>query len=231
MPRRQRKTSGGTKKDKLQDKEIRELKKMVKPEMKYLDHIVGLTTFGANWLDLGTNGNNITASNQGLTANTRIGNSILVHSIQIKMLLFKPGLTTTTLTLSEQPSVRLVLFINHQTNQAATDYSLMWSSTASQLNMRNKGNKNFVFLHDQTYVMDNASLAHSDNTGANLLIVGRQRKYITIKHNFNTPLKILANNTTDVIGSYNDKTIGLSANSSSTTLQYEYQARVFYTDA
>lgn len=135
------------------------------------------------------------------------------------------------MTLSEQPAVRIVLFVNKQTNQSATSHALMWSGTASQLNLRNRANDNFVFLHDQTYVMDNPSITHSDNAGGNLLIVGRQRKYITINHTFRTPLKILANNTTDVIGSYNDKTIGLSANTSSTSLQYEYEARVLFTDS
>lgn len=221
-----------TAKDIEQDKEITRLKRMLKPEIKYLDHFIGVTTIStSNWLSLGTNGNNITASTQGLTVNDRIGNQISVRHITVKFLLFQPALVTTTLTLSEMPAVRIVLFVNKQTNQATTNYLQMWSGVADMNNLRNRNNKNFTFLHDKIYQMPSPSITHSDNAGGDNLIVGRKRKLFEIKHAFRTPLKILANNTTNVIGSYNDNTIGIAINSSSTTLQYSYQARVLYTDA
>lgn len=216
-------------------------------ERKYYDSFKALTalneTLGAGWTTAGQDPATkdcLFAPTEGSDINNRVGRKVAVHKISIRGI-FRTTLSSDSVDIVTQPAVRMILFIDQQSNGVqVTPNELMTTPATDTLENIFSAHQSinsfgrFRVLKDKCYRMPVSTAANDNANGANSTISqSAPDVHWKIKHVFRKPLIVKFNNTNGgTIGDIVDNSFHICAlpSGSSGAHSIAYECRTYFTD-
>ncbi len=169
-------------------------------ELKYLDtSLSSLTSAPAGWTY-----QNLNIVPQGDTATTRVGRRIFIKSLQVRFH-FRVAPDIATGDLVDHYDVRVIIFVDHQTNGSAavaTDFLDATLGSAYDQYKRLDNSRRFTFIADKRYVVNATHTYCTDSSTANLRVNASElpARSCDVYKELNLPIDFQAGTTTGLIG-------------------------------
>lgn len=164
---------------------------------------------------------------QGVTQSTRIGNKVILKSVQVNGQVNVPIISDQ----ADAPvsiNVRVMLVLDKQTNKAQLNGEDVYfdSGGVDILSLRNlEYSDRFTILAEEKMSLDYTT---SQQDGANTASYAGQKKCFTIYKKLNIPVQY--NLTTAVVGAITDNSLHLIAWADGANVNFNWQSRVRYSD-
>lgn len=164
---------------------------------------------------------------QGTTQSTRLGNKIIMKSVQVNGILSLDVLQDSS-DAGESSYVRVFLVLDRQTNGAQLNGEDVYSDGGGSdiCSLRNlEFSDRFLVLAEEACTLD---YTNSQTDGANTASVAGTKKYFTMFKNLNIPCQYKTNTAT--VTSVNDNSLHILAFADNGGVNLSWQSRVRYTD-